>query len=297
MDVADEASTMRGAPRYAPATKGNQAVTTHVVAAWVYSPEIAGRASGSPAASSVIPAQGRSDILQTAHEARREVTRPETEGGGRPLPMGPMLPGMSVRGLQSWRVRNRQAPIHGLSMCGRPPGKADWHLLLRGSRSSDLPRRRRSPAGPWRRSMPSFRRWTPSCSSPTWSPRFCCLRSIRSPVRGPFLHWRPRYLFTAFIVVPHALTFAGAFTPAGLLGAGIQTGSWLFIFWHLGFAAGLLAYAVLREEDARRPSRRCRCCRPYGWSVAGVLALVLGLTWLATAGAHFCRPSSSTRAG
>ena len=55
--VADEASTMRGALRYAPATKGNQAVTTQVVAAWVYSPEIVVRASGSPAASSVIPAQ------------------------------------------------------------------------------------------------------------------------------------------------------------------------------------------------------------------------------------------------
>jgi hypothetical protein len=42
------------------------------------------------------------------------------------------------------------------------------------------------------------------------------------------------YLFTALIVIPHALTFTGAFSPTGLLGANIQTGSWLFIFWHLG---------------------------------------------------------------
>ena len=53
------------------------------------------------------------------------------------------------------------------------------------------------------------------------------------------------YLFTALIVVPHALTFTGAFSPTGLLGANIQTGSWLFIFWHLGFALGLLGYALL----------------------------------------------------
>ena len=33
------------------------------------------------------------------------------------------------------------------------------------------------------------------------------------------------YLFTALIVVPHALTFSGAFSPTGLLGAGIQTGA------------------------------------------------------------------------
>jgi hypothetical protein len=56
------------------------------------------------------------------------------------------------------------------------------------------------------------------------------------------------YLFTAMIVIPHALTFAGAFTPAGLLGAGIQTGSWLFLFWHFGFAAALLAYTALRKQ-------------------------------------------------
>lgn len=96
------------------------------------------------------------------------------------------------------------------------------------------------------------------------------------------------YLFTAFIVVPHALTFAGGFTPAGLLGAGIQTGSWLFIFWHIGFAAGLLAYAALRAE--KRPTSEGSALPAIGWSVAGVLAIVIGLTWLATAGADLLPP-------
>ena len=98
------------------------------------------------------------------------------------------------------------------------------------------------------------------------------------------------YLFAAFIVVPHALTFAGAFTPAGLLGAGIQTGSWLFIFWHIGFAAGLLAYAGLRGEKRLTPVSETSALPAIGWGVAGVLALVLGLTWLATAGANFLPP-------
>ena len=35
------------------------------------------------------------------------------------------------------------------------------------------------------------------------------------------------YLFDAFIIVPHALTFPGAYAPAGLLGAGAQTTAWL----------------------------------------------------------------------
>jgi signal transduction histidine kinase len=93
------------------------------------------------------------------------------------------------------------------------------------------------------------------------------------------------YLFTALIVVPHALTFAGAFTPAGLLGAGIQTGSWLFIFWHVGFAAGLLAYAALRDEKRPTSVSEASPLPAIGWSVAAMLALVLGLTWLSTAGA------------
>jgi signal transduction histidine kinase len=98
------------------------------------------------------------------------------------------------------------------------------------------------------------------------------------------------YLFTACIVVPHALTFAGAFAPAGLLGAGIQTGSWLFIFWHIGFAAGLLAYAGLRGENRPAPISEASPLPAIGWSVVGVLALVLGLTWWSTAGADLLPP-------
>jgi hypothetical protein len=39
------------------------------------------------------------------------------------------------------------------------------------------------------------------------------------------------YLFDAFMIVPHALTFPGVFTQTGLLGAGEQTTAWLYVFW------------------------------------------------------------------
>src|SRR5207342_2881412 len=78
------------------------------------------------------------------------------------------------------------------------------------------------------------------------------------------------YLFTALIVIPHALTFAGAFSPTGLLGANIQTGSWLFIFWHIGFSAALLAYAVLREEWFTAHVPQMRVLPAVGCSAAGV---------------------------
>jgi signal transduction histidine kinase len=95
------------------------------------------------------------------------------------------------------------------------------------------------------------------------------------------------YLFTALIVIPHALTFSGAFSSTGLLGANAQTGSWLFIFWHAGFAAALLAYGVLREDKPPHSQSRSEmsALSAIGWSLGSVCALVFGLTWLATAGA------------
>jgi signal transduction histidine kinase len=98
------------------------------------------------------------------------------------------------------------------------------------------------------------------------------------------------YLFTALIVIPHALTFAGAFSPSGLLGANIQTGSWLFIFWHIGFSGALLAYAVLREERLVAPASNLRAFPVIGWTAAGMAGLVCALTWLATAGAALLPP-------
>jgi len=58
------------------------------------------------------------------------------------------------------------------------------------------------------------------------------------------------YLFTGLLVVPYALTFPGAFTEAGLMGAGLQTAGWIFAVWHVGLPVAAIAYAWL--ADARR---------------------------------------------
>jgi signal transduction histidine kinase len=92
------------------------------------------------------------------------------------------------------------------------------------------------------------------------------------------------YLFTALIVIPHALTFPGAFSPTGLLGAGLQTTAWLYIFWHLGFPTALLIYALLKDEAYTfQGSIRSM----IGWCVAITICLVLGLVWVTTAGDPF----------
>jgi signal transduction histidine kinase len=95
------------------------------------------------------------------------------------------------------------------------------------------------------------------------------------------------YLFTALIIIPHALTFPGAFSPTGLLGAGLQSTAWLYIFWHIGFPAALLIYAWLKDEKRAGPVTPSSTLFPIGASVAIVFGLVCGLTWLAVARDEF----------
>src|ERR1700676_1570134 len=85
------------------------------------------------------------------------------------------------------------------------------------------------------------------------------------------------YLFTALIVIPWMLTFPGIFTPGGLLGAGLQSTSWLYTVWHASFAMFVIAYALLR--DAAPATRLWRGPPAPGllfW-VGGTAAVVWGL--------------------
>ena len=62
------------------------------------------------------------------------------------------------------------------------------------------------------------------------------------------------FLFTSLMMIPHALSFPGAFAPAGLLGAGLQTTAWLYMSQHMVF----LLYTGRARAGARRPSFRYR---------------------------------------
>jgi len=105
---------------------------------------------------------------------------------------------------------------------------------------------------------------------------------LRSPA---LLALASGYLFDAAILVPHALTFPGAFAPTGLLGAGPQTTAWLYVFWHGGFPLFVMAYAWLcRREDSGAVQAVARPARAVALSIAGVVALTIGFAVLATAG-------------
>src|SRR5215218_4199661 len=92
------------------------------------------------------------------------------------------------------------------------------------------------------------------------------------------------YLFSALIVVAHALTFPGAFTPTGVLGSGLQSAVWLYWFWHSGLPLATIGYVLLKDTDRMADVRSTR--RAVSLSVTGVLAVVTGLFWFVTQYEH-----------
>jgi signal transduction histidine kinase len=95
------------------------------------------------------------------------------------------------------------------------------------------------------------------------------------------------YLFSSLIVIPHALTFPGAFSPTGLLGAGSQSTAWLSVSWRFGLAVASVGYALLaRRRNANDEIDLSHRLAVY-WSVTGVAIAVCALTLTVTAGDRF----------
>ena len=94
------------------------------------------------------------------------------------------------------------------------------------------------------------------------------------------------YLFTAAMTLSYALMFPGLFTPDGLLGAGPQSTSAMYMLWHAGFPLAAIGYALLKRhgdiqglDDPARPNTTGAIA-----GVALVLAVVVCFTGLVTAG-------------
>jgi signal transduction histidine kinase len=90
------------------------------------------------------------------------------------------------------------------------------------------------------------------------------------------------YLLTGLLIIPYALTFPGAFSPSGWLGAGPQTTVWLSVFWHLGFPTAAAAYTLLGNHEPAGRVAHGSARAAILTSISGVLCAVVGLTWLAT---------------
>src|SRR5215831_13304955 len=88
------------------------------------------------------------------------------------------------------------------------------------------------------------------------------------------------YVFSALIVVAHALAFPGAFSPSGLFSSGLQSAVWLYWFWHSGLPLAIIGYALLKKTDRAINARSTRLA--ISSSVAVTIALVAGMFWFVT---------------
>ena len=98
------------------------------------------------------------------------------------------------------------------------------------------------------------------------------------------------YVFTALILIPHALTFPGAFAPDGLLGAGVSTTAWLYIFWRASIPIAVILYVAFYRADASVQPGAERPAVGIGAGLVATVILAAALTLLATSG-HDLLPS------
>lgn len=102
------------------------------------------------------------------------------------------------------------------------------------------------------------------------------------------------YVFCALILIPHALTFPGAFSPTGLLDAGADTTAWIAILWRWSFPAAVALYALLKRADLPKQLDAERPPAPILEGLFGAIALAALLTLLATVGHNLLPPFSDT---
>ena len=91
------------------------------------------------------------------------------------------------------------------------------------------------------------------------------------------------YTFAAAMALLHMLSFPGAFAPGGLLGGNQQTTAYLYVFWHAGFAAALLTYAIVRRS--RRPAQHDGDIRPARALAVVAAAVTLSALYAVAGGA------------
>ena len=89
------------------------------------------------------------------------------------------------------------------------------------------------------------------------------------------------YLFSALMVIPYTLSFPSSSAPIGLIGGGIQTAPWLFIFWHLGLPISVIIYVGLKPRRLTEWSGLRPRVREVFSGLIVVLSLVFIFTWLA----------------
>ncbi len=93
------------------------------------------------------------------------------------------------------------------------------------------------------------------------------------------------YIFSGLFAFLQTLDFPGAYSASGLISGTPSGAVWLFSFWRITFPLAVIAYVLLKDaNEARSLLIRLQPSRAIALSVASVLAVAAGLTWIVAAG-------------
>lgn len=92
------------------------------------------------------------------------------------------------------------------------------------------------------------------------------------------------YLYTALLLIPHALTFPGAFAPNGLFGDGTNTTAWFAILRYPAFAIAVVLYVQFKWIDSTAQPETERRAPSIGAHIVAAILLATAAATLAASG-------------
>jgi signal transduction histidine kinase len=92
------------------------------------------------------------------------------------------------------------------------------------------------------------------------------------------------YMFTGLFAFLQTLVFPGAYSKNGLFGDTLNTGPWIFVFWHTAFPMAIIAYVLLKDANQTASQRSGLNRSAITITIASVAVAIAGLTWVATKG-------------
>jgi hypothetical protein len=96
------------------------------------------------------------------------------------------------------------------------------------------------------------------------------------------------YIFSGLFAFLQTLDFPGAYSATGLLSGGPSGAAWFFSFWRIMFAIAVITYVLLKDvKETVSPLARSEPNKAIAITIACVLAVVAGLTWLVIAGSEY----------
>jgi signal transduction histidine kinase len=103
------------------------------------------------------------------------------------------------------------------------------------------------------------------------------------------------YLFTGLLLIPHSLTYPGAFSRNGLLGAGVNTTAWIMLLRQPAFAIAVMLYVLSKPTEAEGRPETDRPAPKIAIQVLAAVVLAIAVTVLTTSGVGWLPPLFTDR--